>query len=242
MSIYSRSSAACTGCLAVSVLILGTAAPASVAFARGLGSGHFSAPHAMTSVPASHALPTSARAAGQMSAPSTGLEHGSPPNSSAAHHHHHPSPPSGGKTGTASTVVTSPSDDITFPPLLTPQDTVVPSVSAPAIGPTTAVQQSQVPDTSFSTGGTLAIDQHPGGGGDTLAACMSFWQPDTTMTKAEWHDTCVRTLNGLDSGGGVTDNLAATTPAQGTHRVAGSRGHRAPSQHHAHSLTQSQVR
>jgi hypothetical protein len=61
-----------------------------------------------------------------------------------------------------------------------------------------------------TTGGTLAPDTHPGGGGDTLAACMSFWKADTHMTKSEWHDTCVRTLNGLDTGGGVTDNLTKT--------------------------------
>lgn len=31
---------------------------------------------------------------------------------------------------------------------------------------------------------------------ETLADCMSFWDPGTHMSKTEWRETCKRTLNG----------------------------------------------
>jgi hypothetical protein len=31
---------------------------------------------------------------------------------------------------------------------------------------------------------------------ETLADCMSFWDPGTHMSKTEWWETCKRTLNG----------------------------------------------
>ena len=31
---------------------------------------------------------------------------------------------------------------------------------------------------------------------ETLADCMSFWDAGTHMSKAEWRETCKRTLNG----------------------------------------------
>ena len=34
----------------------------------------------------------------------------------------------------------------------------------------------------------------PGGGGDTLADCMGFWDRGTHMTKAEWKAACVRSI------------------------------------------------
>jgi hypothetical protein len=34
----------------------------------------------------------------------------------------------------------------------------------------------------------------PGGGGNTLADCMNFWDRGTHMTKAEWRAACKRTL------------------------------------------------
>ncbi len=34
----------------------------------------------------------------------------------------------------------------------------------------------------------------PGGGGKTMSDCMSFWEPATHMTKAEWRAACRRTL------------------------------------------------
>jgi hypothetical protein len=38
----------------------------------------------------------------------------------------------------------------------------------------------------------------PGGGGDTLQACMGFWDRGTHMSKVEWRAACTRTLNRLD--------------------------------------------
>jgi hypothetical protein len=34
----------------------------------------------------------------------------------------------------------------------------------------------------------------PGGGGNTLADCMGFWDRGTHMTKAEWKAACVRSI------------------------------------------------
>ncbi len=34
----------------------------------------------------------------------------------------------------------------------------------------------------------------PGGGGNTLAACMGFWDSGTHMTKAEWKAACARSI------------------------------------------------
>jgi hypothetical protein len=74
----------------------------------------------------------------------------------------------------------------------------------PAIAP----MSPQLP-TQFSTGGTtqsnLALSpgsssSEPtrlGGGGDTLADCMGFWERATHMTKAEWKAACQRTVNRL---------------------------------------------
>jgi hypothetical protein len=31
---------------------------------------------------------------------------------------------------------------------------------------------------------------------ETLAECLSYWDPGTHMSKAEWRETCKRTLNG----------------------------------------------
>lgn len=240
MSIFLRSSATCAGYLAASVLAISAAAPVSVAFAHGSGGGHFSAPHAMIGVPASHAPLVVSPHVGQTSGTNAVLDHGSSPQFGEAHHNRHPTPPTGSQTSPTSTVVTSPTDDIVFPPIPSVADTPMPAAPTSAATPSTAIQETPVPDTSFSTGGTLAVDQHPGGGGDTLASCMAYWQPDTTMTKTEWRDTCERTLNGLDAGGGVTDNVAAATPAQGTRHAASSRTHRAAA-HHAQSLAQSQA-
>jgi len=53
-------------------------------------------------------------------------------------------------------------------------------------------------DTFASSGGTAGVNDHSGGGGNTLASCMGFWQPQTHMTRGEWRDTCQRTLNGID--------------------------------------------
>ena len=88
-----------------------------------------------------------------------------------------------------------------------------PSPGLPAAGqvPQVAPLSPQLP-TQFSTDGrsrsNLALSpgassgsasqstpSRPGGGGETLADCMSFWEPATHMTKAEWKAACRRTLD-----------------------------------------------
>jgi hypothetical protein len=52
------------------------------------------------------------------------------------------------------------------------------------------------------TGSTLdsqsANPSRPGGGGESLQACMGFWDSGTHMTRAEWRRACQRTRNRLD--------------------------------------------
>ena len=48
------------------------------------------------------------------------------------------------------------------------------------------------------TGSTLDSQSRPGGGGESLEACMGFWDSGTHMTRAEWHRACQRTRNRLD--------------------------------------------
>jgi hypothetical protein len=50
----------------------------------------------------------------------------------------------------------------------------------------------------------------PGGGGDTLEACMGFWDRGTHMTKTEWRTACTRTLNRIDL---AAPGLGAPRPA-----------------------------
>jgi hypothetical protein len=38
----------------------------------------------------------------------------------------------------------------------------------------------------------------PGGGGDTLQACMGFWDRGTHMSEVKWRAACTHTLNRLD--------------------------------------------
>jgi hypothetical protein len=60
----------------------------------------------------------------------------------------------------------------------------------------------------LSSGGTPRQGPLFGGGGSTLADCMSIWDRTTDMSKSEWRATCVRTLNGIDL---PTEGLASTT-------------------------------
>jgi hypothetical protein len=218
--------------LAASIVIFAAAAPVSSCFARGSGGGHASMAHAAPGAMFSHGMPRAPSHIRLPAQPSTHPNGGHGQNSHE-HHHHHMPPPSTGTTSpppTTTTVVT------TTPASSTSASSSSDSSSAAAASeqsssPSTSVtsQQTQPADTSVSTGGTLATD-HSGGGGDTLAACMSFWKADTTMTRVEWRDTCVRTLNGLDIGGGVTDNIG-TTASQTHHRKSAASAHRTVAQH-----------
>lgn len=46
---------------------------------------------------------------------------------------------------------------------------------------------------------------------ETLAKCMSYWDPATQMSKSEWRDTCIRTQNGLNPLGTSDQPIRDTT-------------------------------
>ena len=220
MSISVKARSAYVSLLAASIVIVAAAVPAGTSFARGSGAGHAAmSPHAMRT----------ASAQGGRS-PRSGAPQAGEHRQHQRDHRHPASPPSVGTT-TTTTDGTTPAT----PPNITTNTSASSSASATAAPSsstttTTTTNQTQPTDTTFSTGGTLAADQRPGGGGDTLAACMSYWKQDTDMTKVEWRDTCKRTLNGLDLGGGVTDNPAIT--ASRAHRPTRTTSlHRAAAQH-----------
>jgi hypothetical protein len=50
---------------------------------------------------------------------------------------------------------------------------------------------------ALSPGSSSPDPARPGGGGDTLADCMRFWDKGTHMTKGQWRAACRRTLNRL---------------------------------------------
>jgi hypothetical protein len=62
---------------------------------------------------------------------------------------------------------------------------------------------------------SLAAPSIPGGGGDSFAACMGFWDRETHMNKREYAAACRRTQNRLE-------NLKAglNAPAQPEPRAA----------------------
>jgi len=97
---------------------------------------------------------------------------------------------------------------------LPPSAIGTPETQVPAVAPL-----SPAPDlVTESSGGASGVDlsaaspslissgpspsesapSHPGGGGETLADCMGFWDQGTHMSKTEWRTACVRTLNRLD--------------------------------------------
>jgi len=95
---------------------------------------------------------------------------------------------------------------------LPPSAIAAPATQAPAIAPLSA-GPGQIIDSSG--GGPVRTDltassaassaspsesapSTPGGGGDTLQACMGFWDRGTHMSKVEWRAACTRTLDRLD--------------------------------------------
>ena len=202
----------------VSAGLLFASGPAS---ARGVGGHAFSAPHAMS---ATHAvaqsfaegrgftLPSSATAqpvAGQGSGKGTGTEH------------HPGKPPPRGSTGSsaasnsAGAVIEQSTPTASSAPPVTANTA---RNSALAGGTDAAIGQPSppVPDVFASGGGTAAVD-HSGGSGSTLANCVQLWDASTHMSKPEWRQTCVRTLNGIDlpADGGMT--VPASTRAHVRH-------------------------
>lgn len=218
MPIASRISLPHMGFLAASVVVLTTVLPADPSLAHGSGGGHAAMEHAAPQA-MPHSMPHSGGAVGTPAHGEPSRQSGSPAGGHAAnthaHHrdHHRGSKKTTEPTDTTTDVTTSPDTSTSTG---TTTDFAAPS-SASSTQQSTPSNDNTAPEPVETTGGTLAADTHPGGGGDTLAACMSFWKPDSHMTKGEWRSTCVRTLNGLDSGGGVTDNLAKTSTP---HRAA----------------------
>ena len=92
-----------------------------------------------------------------------------------------------------STISVPTQTQVPSPPANTGRNPALTGGTDPAIGQ----PSPPVPDTFASSGGSATVD-HYGGGAETLASCMGFWDRSTHMTRAEWRQTCNRTLNGVD--------------------------------------------
>jgi hypothetical protein len=53
--------------------------------------------------------------------------------------------------------------------------------------------------TPSSSSPTEAAPSIAGGGGRSLEACVSFWDPQTHMSKAEWKGACARSMHRLEN-------------------------------------------
>jgi len=88
-----------------------------------------------------------------------------------------------------------------------------PAISAPVDQvPTVAPLSTPVTTTILTAGGAVRVDSSSpsstspteaapsiaGGGRNSLADCMEFWDAATHMTKAEWKAACVRSMHRLD--------------------------------------------
>lgn len=195
--------------LAAATLATGLSAGASESLAR--GGGHAGGFHSFTASSIGHQMSALGRAS-----PVAGLSTTPAPVSGsggAPEHHHQPPPPS---TSTTTTVVTT-NPSSAAPTTVTSTPPVTADVT-PGTFSSTSPPVTLTTETPTSTGGTLAPDTHPGGGGDTLVACMALWETGTHMTKVEWRDTCVRTLNGMDVAGGLqADSGNPSKPEQAAH-------------------------
>lgn len=196
--------------VAASAGLLFASGPAS---ARGSGGHAFASPH-MTpqSAIAEHDLmsplsirshPVQGQSGRKFATPVSGSGKGAG--------HHHGRPPSGGSTGSSAAssdsgavIEQSTTPTTSSAPPVTANTTRNPSLTG-GTDPTIGQSSPPVPDVFASGGGTAAVD-HSGGGANTLASCMSFWDASTHMSKPEWRATCVRTLNGIDlpADGGMT--------------------------------------
>lgn len=122
-----------------------------------------------------------------------------------------PQPPSQSQAAAAAAAAaTAQSAPIAVSPL-PPSAIAAPATQAPAIAPLSAgpgqiTESSGGPartdltasSTASSTSPSEAAPSTPGGGGDTLQACMGFWDRGTHMSKVEWRAACARTLDRLD--------------------------------------------
>lgn len=129
---------------------------------------------------------------------------GNPPHhgqSQSVHHHRsleqtsNPSVPMPSATLPAATTALPPAT-----PSLTPMRSSAPAAQSAAPLPPIQVTQPApgFDPVTASTGGSARTNPTPGGGGATLPECMALWDRSTHMTRAEWRETCQRTLNGLE--------------------------------------------
>jgi hypothetical protein len=82
-------------------------------------------------------------------------------------------------------------------PLSPPPATVILGGGGPVL-PGAAAPSTASSSTPTSASPSESAPSAPGGGGDTLEACMGFWDSGTHMTKTEWRAACTRTLNRID--------------------------------------------
>jgi hypothetical protein len=81
---------------------------------------------------------------------------------------------------------------------LPPVESSAPAVSvSPAIPPAAPIRKgtrtAKLPTSGNPADLTATPMESPQ---ETLADCMSYWDPGTHMSKTEWRETCKRTLNG----------------------------------------------
>ncbi len=62
-------------------------------------------------------------------------------------------------------------------------------------GPVMPANTNQSSATPTSTSPFESAPSTPGGGADTIEACMGFWDAQTHMSKREWHTACQRIQN-----------------------------------------------
>jgi hypothetical protein len=132
----------------------------------------------------------------------------------------HAAAASGSNTGSASAaaaasiVVTLPQQQQMLPMPTPPQSQFQGSAAVAGGSVAATVMQSPMLDTALSGGGTARPDSTPGGGGSTLADCMTMWDNATHMSKVEWQAACRRTLNRLAD---VDRSIAVGAIKSGSH-------------------------
>ena len=101
-----------------------------------------------------------------------------------------------------------------------------PAISAPAVQvPVIAPLSTPATTTILTAGGAVRVDSSSpastslseatpsiaGGGGLSMADCMSFWDAATHMSKAEWKAACTRSMHRLDEVSRELGTLSAPT-------------------------------
>jgi hypothetical protein len=121
-----------------------------------------------------------------------------------------PQPPSQSQTAAAAAAAATQNTSIPTA-ALPPSAIATPAPQTPAVAPLSpppaqTIESSGGPARTDLTASSAASSASPsesapsvpGGGGDTLQACMGFWDRGTHMSKVEWRAACTRTLNRLD--------------------------------------------